>query len=110
MNLIFHEMFLYGLNFVTHCCSVAMSCPILCDPMDWNMPDSPVLRFTSRGLLKLMFTESVMLCNHLLLCRRLLLLALIFPRIRVFGKHKDIVKPLSGMKGTARCCLGSSLR
>ena len=42
------------------------------------------LSFTiSRSLLKLMSMESVMLSSHLILCRCLLLLPLIFPRIRV---------------------------
>ena len=27
------------------CCSVAKSCPTLCNPMDWYMPDSSVLHF-----------------------------------------------------------------
>ena len=81
-----------------------MSCLILCDPMDCNMPDFPVLHFTSRSLLKLI-TESVMLCNHLILCRPLLLLTILFPRIRVFGKNKDIVKPVNDIKGTAWCAV-----
>ena len=36
------------------------------------------------SLLKLMFSESVMPSNHLILCHPLLLLSSIFPRIRVF--------------------------
>ena len=39
----------------------------------------------SRSLLKLMSIESVMPSNHLILCRPLLLLLLIFPSIRVFS-------------------------
>ena len=39
----------------------------------------------SPSLLKLMFTESVMPSNHLILCRPLLLLPSIFPSIRVFS-------------------------
>ena len=38
----------------------------------------------SRSLLKLMFTESVMPSNHLILCCPLLPLPSIFPRIKVF--------------------------
>ena len=38
----------------------------------------------SRSLLKLMSIESVMPSNHLILCRRLLLLPSVFPSIRVF--------------------------
>ena len=41
----------------------------------------------SRSLLKLMTIESVMLSNHLILCRPLLLLPSIFPSIRVFSKE-----------------------
>ena len=41
----------------------------------------------SQSLLKLMPIESVMPCNHLILCRPLLLLPLIFPSIRVFSSE-----------------------
>ena len=41
----------------------------------------------SRSLLKLMFIESVMPSNHLILCRPLLLLPSIFPSIRVFSNE-----------------------
>ena len=52
----------------THfCCSVAQSCPMLCDPMDSAHQAS--LSFTiSWSLLKLMSLESVMPSNHLILC------------------------------------------
>ena len=44
------------------------------------------LSFTiSRSLLKLMSIESIMLSNHLILCRHFLLLPSIFPSIRVFS-------------------------
>ena len=39
----------------------------------------------SRSLLKLMSIESVMQCNHLILCCHLLLLPSIFPSIRIFS-------------------------
>ena len=46
------------------------------------------LSFTiSWSLLKLMFIESVMLSNHLILCCPLLLLPPIFPSIRVFSSE-----------------------
>ena len=65
-------------------CSVAQSCPTLCDPMDCSTPGFP--DFTvSRSLLKLMFIESIMPSNHLILCRPLLFLPSIFPSIRVFS-------------------------
>ena len=41
----------------------------------------------SWSLLKLMFIESVMLSNYLILCHLLLLLPSIFPSIRVFSKE-----------------------
>ena len=41
----------------------------------------------SQSLLKLMSIESVMLSNHLILCRPLLLLPSIFPCIRVFSNE-----------------------
>ena len=41
----------------------------------------------SQSLLKLMSTESVMPCNHLILCRPLLLLPSIFPSIGVFSNE-----------------------
>ena len=41
----------------------------------------------SQSLLKLMSIESVMPSSHLILCRPLLLLPLIFPSIRVFSKE-----------------------
>ena len=54
------------------CCSVAKSCPTLCDPMDWSTLGFPVLH----SLLELALfisIESVMLSNHLILCCLLLL-------------------------------------
>ena len=41
----------------------------------------------SQSLLKLMSTESVMPCNHLILCYSLLLLPSIFPSIRGFSNE-----------------------
>ena len=49
------------------------------------------LSFTvSPSLLKLMSIESVMPSNHLILCRSLLLLPSIFPRIRVFSNESAL--------------------
>ena len=45
---------------------------------------------TSRGSFKLMSVESVMLSNHLVLCRPLLLLPSIFPSIRVFSNESSL--------------------
>ena len=44
----------------------------------------------SRSLPKLMSTESVMPCNHLILCCPLLLLPSIFPNIRVFSHESAL--------------------
>ena len=53
--------------------------------MDCSTPGFP---FTvSQSLRKLMSIESVMPSNHLVLCRSLLLLPSIFPRIRVFSNE-----------------------
>ena len=53
----------------------------------WTAPCQASLAITnSRSLLKLMSVESVMLSNHLALCRPLLLLPSIFPSLRGFSK------------------------
>ena len=69
---------------MTWFCSVTQSCQTLCDPMDCSMPGFPILHHLPSLLLKLMSIESVMLSNHLILCRPLFLLPSIFPSIRVF--------------------------
>ena len=52
----------------------------------WTAACQASLFFTiSRSLLKLMSIESLMPCNHLILCCPLLLLPSIFPSIRVFS-------------------------
>ena len=66
------------------CCSVTKSCLTLYDPR--TVACQAFLSFTiSWSLLKLMFVESVMPSNHLILCHSLLLLPSIFPSIRVFS-------------------------
>ena len=70
------------------CFSVAQSCLTLCDPRDCSMPGFPVFHCLP-ALLKFMSIESVMLSNHLILCRPLLL-PLIFPRIRVFSNESAL--------------------
>jgi len=53
----------------------------------WTAAHQASLSITNSGsLLKLMSIESVILSNHLILCHLLLLLPLIFPRIRVSTK------------------------
>ena len=67
------------------CCSVAQSCPTLCNP--WTAACQAFLSFTIfQSLLKLMSIESMMPSNHLILCLPLLLLPSIFPNIRVFSR------------------------
>ena len=54
----------------------------------WTVACQASLSFTnSRSLLKLMFIESVMPSNNLILCHPLLLLPSIFPRFRVFSNE-----------------------
>ena len=54
----------------------------------WTATSQDFLSFTfSLSLLKLMFIESVMPSNHLILCHLLLLLPSVFPKIRVFSSE-----------------------
>ena len=67
-------------------CSVTKSWQTLWNPTDYSTLG--FLSFTiSWSVLKLMFTESVMPSNHLILCLPLLLLPSIFPSIRVFSNE-----------------------
>ena len=71
------------------CCSVAQSCPTLCDSMNCSMPG--ILLFTvSWSLLKLMSIKLVMPSNHLIPCHALLLWHSIFPSIRVFSNESAL--------------------
>ena len=53
----------------------------------WTTARQAFLSTNSQSLLKLMSIESVMLSNHLILCRPLLLPPSIFPSIRVFSNE-----------------------
>ena len=67
--------------------SVAQSCPTLCDPMDCSTPGFPVYQ----QLLELAQTHVhwvVDAIQHLILCCWLLLLASVFPTIRVFSSEQ----------------------
>ena len=67
------------------CCSVTQSCLFV---IPWTAAHQASLSLTiSQSLLKLISFESVMPSNHLILCRPLLLLPLIFPSIRVFSNE-----------------------
>ena len=57
----------------------------------WTATQQVSLSFcVSRSLLKFMSVKSVMLSNHLNLCRPLLLLPSIFPSIRVFSSESAL--------------------
>ena len=57
----------------------------------WTAARQTSLSFTiSWSLLKLMSIESVMPCNHLILCRSLFLLLSFFPSIRVFSNESAL--------------------
>jgi len=57
----------------------------------WTTAHQASLSITdTRNLLKLMFTESVMTSNHLILCRPLLILPSVFPIIRVFSNESAL--------------------
>ena len=57
----------------------------------WTTAHQASLSITdSQSLPKLMFIESVMPSNHLILCRLLLLLPSIFPSIRVFSNESAL--------------------
>ena len=63
-----------------YCCSVFVT--------PWTIAHQASLSFTiSRGLLKFMSIEWVMLSNHIILCCPLLLLPSVFPSIRVFSNE-----------------------
>ena len=69
-------------------CSVAKSCPALCDPVDCSTRAFRVL-YHLPDLLKLLSIESVMPSNQLILCHPLLLPS-IFPSIRVFSSESAL--------------------
>ena len=69
-----------------NCCSLTQSCPTLATP--WTAAWQASLYFTiSRGLLKFLSTELVILSNHHILCHPILHLLSIFPSIRVFSNE-----------------------
>ena len=68
-----------------HCCLVAKSCLTLCDSHRLQHASLSCPSVSHWSLLRLMFTESVMSSNHLILCRPLLLPPSIFPSIRGFS-------------------------
>ena len=85
------------------CCSIAQSCPTLCDPMDCSTPGFPVLNI-SQSLLKLMSIESVMPSIHLFLYCPLLLQPSIFPSIRIFS-NESVLR----IRWPKYCCFSFSI-
>ena len=76
---------------VTHICySVAKLCLTLCYPRNVAYQLPPPSSTVSLSLLKFMSVESVMISNHLFLCRPLLLLHSIFPSIRGFSNESAL--------------------
>ena len=75
---------------ITH--SVQFSHSVLSDSETlWTAARQASLSVTNcQSLLRLMFFESVMPSNHLILCRPLLLLPSIFPSIRVFSNESAL--------------------
>ena len=70
-------------------CSVAKSCPILCNKR--IAACQATLSTISWSLLKYMSSKSVMLSNHLILCGTLLFFPSIFPSIRIFSNESDFL-------------------
>ena len=69
--------------------SVQFSCSVMSDSLDpMDCSSQAYLSITnSQSLLRLMFIESVMPANHLILCHPLLLQPSIFPSIRIFSSE-----------------------
>ena len=71
------------------CCSVAQSCPTLCDPMVCSTPGFPV-RHRLLELAQIHVLWVVMWPNHLVHCHLLRLLPSVLPRIRVFSSESAL--------------------
>ena len=72
----------------SHCCRVQALSPVWLFVIPWAAACQVSLSFTvSQNLFRLMSIESVMLSNHFILCRPLLLLPSIFSSIRVFSNQ-----------------------
>ena len=72
-------------------CIVQSLSRVLLFATPWSAALQASVSFTiSQTLLKLIFIESMMPSNHLILCRPLLLLLSIFPSIRVFSSESAL--------------------
>ena len=78
-----------SLSIPTFFSSVAQSCPTLATPRTTAHQASLSIT-NSQSLFKPMSIESVTPSNYLILCRPLLLLPSIFPRIRVFSNESAL--------------------
>ena len=68
------------------CCLVTMACLLFETP--WTAACQALLSSSiSQSLLRIMYIESMMPSNHLILCHPLFLLPLIFPSTRVFSSE-----------------------
>ena len=78
-----HQSISFYEVFWKYCCSVAQSCPALCDPMGCSTPGFPVLQHLGElaQILVHWVSDAIQPCP----CHHLLLLPSIFPSIRVFS-------------------------
>ena len=81
-------MIFFRMTFTSPCCSVVKSCPS--DSSLLHGCWAPLSSTISQNLLKFISIESVMLSNHLIFCRPLLLLPSVFPSIRVFSNKSAL--------------------
>ena len=79
----------------------SLSCPTLCDPMNWSTPGLPVHHHLPE--LTKTHVHRVRDASHLILCRPLLLLPTIPPSIRVFSNESTfrVSWPKSGVSTLA---------
>ena len=70
--------------------SVQFSCSVVSDSLRPMTSQASLSITNSRSLPKLMFIELVMLSNHVILCRPLLLLPSIIPNIRTFSNESSL--------------------
>ena len=76
---------------LSHFSSVQSFSPVLLFATSWTAANQASLSITNtRSLLKLMSIKLVMTSNHLILCHLFLLLASIFPNIRVFSNESAL--------------------
>ena len=87
-----HSLFLYRcIQFSSvQFSSFTQACLTLCDPMNHSTPDLPVHHHLCLSSLRLTSIESVMPSSHLILCRPLLLLPPILPRIKDFSNESTL--------------------